>query len=368
MSIQTANGHVHTLGPQTHLFAPKVLKTRPIFEVKQRRKNMKYISTLSLLIFGVITANAQLKTGNWAYSSSAPIILKTNNINIPVNYTENNVITIKGMYNAIPDAYVAIFSISQEAEEESEANRLINEKIQAVKNGLMAITGKSEVHVDIISFVPVYDQVLEKKTFLKSTFTEKPVGFELKKNIIIEYKNTEQLNKIFSLCTSTGIYDYIRSDAVATNMGDIKAELQKKADEMIYAQLDRYAKLRDIDISDYKRTLAEGFAVVYPGEKYENYTAFSCTSYFTKKFNLDNDAKKKVTRHYLPVIDKEFDFVVNPVIAEPAIQVMYQIHLAISPKPKTATVAAVQPKNQNTVDKEFFLITPAGDIRQLNVN
>lgn len=330
---------------------------------------MKYISTLSLILISILTAHAQLKTGNWAYSSSAPIILKTNNINIPVNYTENNVITIKGMYNAVPDAYVAIFSISQEAEEEAEANRLINEKIAAVQAGLKTITGNNQVHVDIISFVPVYDQVLEKKTFLKSTFSEKPVGFELKKNIIIEYKNTEQLNKIFSLCTANGIYDYIRSDAVATNMSEIKAELQKKADEMIYAQLERYAKLRDIDIADYKRTLAEGYAVVYPGEKYENYTAFSCTSYFTKKFNLDNDAKKKVTRHYLPVIDKEFDFVINPVIAEPAIQVMYQIHLAISPKPKTLKAPLAQPQPQAQLpQKEFFLITPTGDIKQLNVN
>ncbi len=328
---------------------------------------MKYISTLSLILISTLNAQAQLKTGNWAYSSSAPILLKANNINIPVNHTENNVITIKGMYNAVPDAYVAIFSISQEAEEESEANRLINEKIQAVKKGLMSITGKDEVHIDIISFVPIYDKVLEKKNFLKSTFTEKPVGFELKKNIIIEYKNTEQLNKIFSLCTSNGIYDYIRSDAVATNMGAIKTQLRESADSMIYLQIKRYAKLRNIDISDYKRTLAEGYAVVYPGEKYESYTAFSCTSYFTKKFNLDNDAKKKITRHYLPVIDKEFDFVVNPVIAEPTIQVMYQIHLAISPKPKTNSATPQQQPSPKT-SKEFFLITPTGDIKQLNIN
>jgi hypothetical protein len=326
---------------------------------------MKYICTLSLIFFSIINVNAQLKTGNWAYSSSAPIVLSSKNMNIPVNYTENNVITIKGMYNAIPDAYVAIFSISQEAEQESEANRLINEKIEAIKTGLETITGSSEVHVDIISFVPVYDQVLEKKTFLKSTFTEKPVGFELKKNIIIEYKNTDQLNKIFSLCTSNAIYDYIRSDAVVTNMTEIKAELQQKADEMIYAQLERYAKLRDIDIKDYKRTLAEGYAVEYPGEKYENYTAFSCTSYFTKKFNLDNDAKKKVTRHYLPVIDKEFDFVVNPVIAEPAIQVMYQIHLAISPKPIVRPIAHT-PTAAASKTKDVFLITTNGTIKQLN--
>jgi hypothetical protein len=147
-------------------------------------------------------------------------------------------------------------------------------------------------------------------------------------------------------------------------MGAIKAELRNDADSMIYKQLERYAKLRDIDLSDYQRTLAEGYAVVYPGEKYENYTAFSCTSYFTKKFNLDNDAKKKVTRHYMPIIDKEFDIVVNPAIAEPAIQVMYQIHLAISPKPKVAEEEPAIVEQKPT--KDIFLITPQGEIKQLN--
>jgi hypothetical protein len=67
------------------------------------------------------------------------------------------------------------------------------------------------------------------------------------------------------------------------------------------------------------------------------------------------------------VIDKEFDFVVNPVIAEPAIQVMYQIHLAISPKPKVHTPTPAPQQTQKN-QKEFFLITPTGDIRQLNLN
>jgi len=86
-------------------------------------------------------------------------------------------------------------------------------------------------------------------------------------------------------------------------------------------------------------------------------------SYFTQKFNLNNDASKKVTRHYLPVIDKEFDFVVNPTITEPAIQVMYQIHLALikKPEPKPIQVKSDKP------EKVFFLISPDGNIKNLNL-
>ncbi|MDA8886755.1 SIMPL domain-containing protein [Bacteroidia bacterium] len=325
---------------------------------------MKKFNILVLLCFISLLTNAQLKTGNWAYSAAAPIVLNSNNIAVPVNYSDNNVITIKGMYNATPDAYVSIFSLSQEAEQESEANRLINEKIAAVRAGLKEIDPTITLDIDIISFVPIYDKVLEKKVFGKNTFTETPVGFELKKNIIIEFKKSSDMNKIFSLCTSTGIYDYILTDAVVGDMGKVKEALRDKADERIYKQLERYAKLRDIDIKQYNRFISEGYAVVYPGEKYEKYTAFSCTSYFTQKFNLNNDANKKVTRHYLPVIDKEFDFVVNPIISEPAIQIMYQINLVLSKKPappREHKPALAKPQ------KEVFIITPNGDLRQINL-
>ena len=299
--------------------------------------------------------------GNWAYSSAAPIVLNSNNIAVPINYNDQNVITIKGMFNATPDAYVAIFSLSQEGEEEEVANKLINDKIERVREGLKAINSKLSLHVDIISFVPIYDQVLEKKVFSKNSFTEKPVGFELKKNIIIEYYNSDELNQIFSLCTANEVYDYIRTDVVVSDMGKIKEKLRNKADSMLFKQLDRYARLKNVDMKMYSRSLSEGFAVVYPGEKYESYTAFSCTSYFTRKFNLNNDAAKKVTRHYLPIIDKEFDFVVNPVIAEPAIQVMYQLNIVLVKKPEP------RPEPQPKPEKEFFFVTPNGDIKQLTL-
>jgi hypothetical protein len=267
------------------------------------------------------------------------------------------------MYNATPDAFVAIFSLSQEAESEAQANQIINQRIATIEAGLKGINSILTLDVDVISFVPIYDQVLEKKVFSKNSFTEKPVGFELKKNIIIEYQNSRELDQIFSLCTANEVYDYIRSDAVVRDMGKVKAQLRKSADSMIFLQLDRYAKLRDIDIKEYNRFLSEGYAVIYPGEKYASYTAFSCTSYFTKKFNLNNDSKKKITRHYLPLIDKEFDFVVNPVISEPVIQVMYQVNLVLSkkPVPRTPKPAPVKPK------KEVFFITPSGDLKQINL-
>ena len=82
---------------------------------------------------------------------------------------------------------------------------------------------------------------------------------------------------------------------------------------------------------------------------------------------MNNDAKKKITKHYLPIIDKEFDFVVNPVIAEPAIQVMYQINIALSKKPTPKPTPKPAPAPAKPT-KEVFIITPPGDLKQININ
>jgi hypothetical protein len=324
---------------------------------------MKLRNVFILLLFASLSSNAQYLMGNSLYSTWTPITLSSDNINVPVNYNHNSVITIKGMYNAEPDAYVAIFSLSQEGEEENEANKLMNARIESIKAGLKAYNPKIELDIDIISFVPLYDQILEKKVFSKDSYVEKPVGFELKKNIIIEFKNSKDLNEIFSICAANQVYDYIRTDAVVSDMGKVKAQLRNSADSMVELQLKRYAKLQNIDLNDYYRTMSEGYTVVYPGEKYQNYTAFSCTSYFTKKFNLNNDANKKVTKHYMPIMNKEFDFVVNPVISIPTIQVLYQINLALVKKPEVRAVVAPQPQPK----KEVFIITPSGELKQINL-
>ncbi|MFC3158755.1 hypothetical protein ACFOEQ_09625 [Chryseobacterium arachidis] len=62
---------------------------------------------------------------------------------------------------------------------------------------------------------------------------------------------------------------------------------------------------------------------------YKSYEAYNSSSLALTKFANVNQAAKSVTSYYQPVLDKEFDFVINPVIHEPVIQVMYEIKLTI---------------------------------------
>ena len=57
---------------------------------------------------------------------------------------------------------------------------------------------------------------------------------------------------------------------------------------------------------------------------------------------------------YKPVIDKEFDFVTNPNILQPVIQVMYEVKLKITlrEKPEVKT-------------KEYLIVSEGGKITKL---
>ena len=321
-------------------------------------------------VFMTVQLNAQVKFGNWMYGNHKPVNIQSSSFNqkAVVNGFNDNLfkfnpgqtIVIKTMYNLKPDAFVAVFSLSQEGEEQAEVDSLMGNRIKQIKKELAGFSSSINLKVDIISFVPLYEQVLEKKIFGKNSYIEKPKGFELKKNIIILFQSSEQMDKIFSICSNNEVYDFVRVDFVCTQLAKAKSALRKTSDSLLQIQLKRYAGLLDIDFKDYNKTLSEGFKVVYPAERYLSYTAFGGTSYFLKKYNM-KEVKKNVTKHYMPIIDNEFDLVFNPVVDEPVIQVLYNINLHFRKKPKERTVA---PK----ADKDFFWMTPNGDIKKLPTN
>src|SRR5690606_11661515 len=110
--------------------------------------------------------------------------------------------------------------------------------------------------------------------------------------------------------------------------------------------------------------LADGYSVKYPTEMYQSYQVYTSSSLnLSKKANV-NHSEKSTTLYYQPIIDKEFDFVINPKIVEPVIQVMYEIKFKlirpVNPAPQTV------PKSE--IKKEYLLVTPNGDIKNLPLN
>jgi len=309
---------------------------------------------LILLVLTFILSNSLFgqASGNINYQNQ--VSYSDNNINVSI--PSNSIIraSVKGLANVKADSYVAIFSVTQVGKTTEEVNRLIDTRInQAIEK--IKLKPNVTTLIDIISFVPVYEYEVNKKIFSKNTYNEIPAGFELKKNIHIQYTDPDLLNEIISELSIVEIYDFVRVDYFSTKLESIKKELRTKSKTLLQEKLNDYQLILGKNLDSLNKNIADGFKVVLPVEAYKSYQSYTNSSLNLKKSANVNNANKTTTSYYQPIIDKEFDFVLNPIILEPVIQVLYEIKMNI----ENTNV------KENTVD--YILVTPNGDLKGLNL-
>lgn len=305
--------------------------------------------------FGQVSGNV-----NYQKQNNLPDI----NINVGLPSSNDMVISIKGLANLKADTYVAVFNLVQVGKTTSEVNELIDKRIEAIQN---KIKGKPNVtmFVDMLTFVPVYEFEVEKKTFSRKTYNEIPIGFEVKKNIHIEYKDPNFLNELISVCSENEIYDLVRVDYFSSGLENAKKELMNKAKLILKEKQKNYEELLGANFADWDKQLADGYIVKYPTEMYKSYQVYSSSSLnLSKKANV-NYSEKSTTLYYQPIMDKEFDFVINPKIVEPVIQVMYEIKFKLI-RPVNLPITKTETKTE--IKKEYLLVTPNGDVKSLPLN
>ncbi len=312
-------------------------------------KNILFI-TLCILMHN---SYAQV-SGNVNYQQI--IKFEENNINVPIPNTTDFAISIKGMANLKADNYVAIFSLSQAGITAVEVDSLFNKRLNLVLSQINKLDSVS-LFVDMVSFVPVYSYSLERKLFSKNTYNEIPDGFELKKNLHINYKDPSQLSKIISICANAEIYNLVRVDYFSSEIEKIKLALLKKSREILEVRLSHYKSILKKDLNDLEKKISDGFRVFYPTEMYKNCVAYDNNSLKLKSSTAVKSADKDEAQYYQPVINKEFDFVLNPLIVEPVIQVLYELKLTMDFKE--------EPKEK--LEKKVILIAPNGDFKALEL-
>ena len=133
--------------------------------------------------------------------------------------------------------------------------------------------------------------------------------------------------------------------------------MTNKAKLLIQEKLKNYQELLGETFTNAEKKITDDFIINVPVEMYKSHEAYNSTSLNLKKANI-NQISKSVTIYYQPVFNKEFDFVINPTVLEPVIQIQYQIKIAITREKKPSS----------KTDKEFILITPNGDLKTLNMN
>jgi len=311
-----------------------------------------------LLLFSTFFATALIgqEAGNINYQNQ--VRFSDNNINIGFQSYTEHFVSVKGMANVPADSHVAIFSVHQVGKTTEEVNTLIDERIN---NALKEFDKEAfEVFVDMISFVPVYEFEKEKKVFSKKTYSEIPAGFELKKNIHIKYTDSNLLNSVITSLSKHEIYDLVRVDYFANDIEAIKKEMRQKAQSIIKEKIDNYETIVSIEVDSLDKQMTEGYKVMLPVEMYKSYQAYNSTSLNLKKSANVNQIDKTTTLYYQPIIDKEFDFVINPTIFKPVIQIMYEVKVRIN------LAKPVQPTH--TVQKEYILVTPNGEMKTIKVD
>jgi uncharacterized protein YggE len=314
---------------------------------------MKKISlSVAILLFAKLCF-AQV-SGNINYQNQTRYSDENINISHPVN--KDITITAKGMANVKADSYVAIFSVSQRGKTTDEVNSLIDKRVNQAIADIKLKSKDVEVYTDMISFVPIYEYEVEKKIFSKKNYNEVPAGFQLKKNLHIKYNNPGLLNDIISILSANEVYDLVKVDYFSNSLETVKKELMNRAKAVLQDKIKNYEQVLSTSLATADKSLSDGYKVVLPVEMYQSYQAYNSSSLNTSKGAVNN-TEKSTTLYYQPVVDKEFDFVINTAVLEPVIQVMYEIVLVVNRENKSGVKAS----------PEYMLITPSGEVKALNL-
>jgi len=284
-----------------------------------------------------------------------------------VNPSSSITIDVHALYNAKATSYTAIFNISQIGPTAEETHNLVNERIDNVRKTLLAEGIKKEdIAIDVISFVPVYEIEVQKKLF-STKYNEVPKGFELQQNIHIQFKKTQQFEKILAACAANEIYNLVKVDYFIENIRKVYKELQKSLLSLIKEEKEYY-KLLGFDLSNYNAVMADDKYCYFPKDFYKSYQAFNSVSFEAlKKKKGVTKAKKQTSYYYQPISTENYDIVLNAAILEPVVQVGMQIKLVYSPKPKEQKQP---PKTKIKTEHKYYVISPDGkiDVKELKTS
>ncbi len=335
---------------------------------------MKAKNTLLMTAFALLsTVTWAQVSGNYNYRTAAnqqlrsTVSLPTSSSLVSLQPVDYQYYSVKGLMNCEADSYLAIFTITQLGTSQTETETLVRQKTNAIKSALQADGVDVETFVDMISFVPIYEVQVTKKLFSEDTYNEIPKGFELKKNLHFRYSDPEVLEKLVTLCAEQEIYDLVRVDYFIEDLEAKKAEMIAKAETILRAEVERYQRFVGDDLSTSNVQFGDGFRMTYPVERYQTYTAYSSNALNVRTENGTVVQQDHTTSEfYMPIVAKGYDFVINPSILEPVIQIEYEIALRYTPMPEEEREPQVI--TETKVEREVILITSEGELREIDLD
>jgi uncharacterized protein YggE len=156
-----------------------------------------------------------------------------------------------------------------------------------------------------------------------SAAREELVGFELKKNVAVHYRDAALLDRLVVAASRSDIFDLVKVDYVVRDTAAVHERLMEEAARIVKLKAARYERLFGAKLVGPPQVYAERPGVHYPTELYDSYTAHESESVeqpFDRERYAVQRARKSRTFFFNPLTADGFDAVVNPLVLEPVVQ------------------------------------------------
>lgn len=240
------------------------------------------------------------------------------------------------LMNVRADEFVATFGISQEGATLDEARKAIEATIRGVIADFKGLgAADKDLFVDFVAQNRIYGYEIQG-----DIAREKLTGFEVKKNVIVHYRDKDKLDAFLEAASKHGVFDLVKVDYIVNDMKAVHARLMQEASKVIEAKAANLSSRLKVRTLGPAQVYAERYAAYYPTDMYDAYTAQEGetveNSYLRQRMAIQG-ARKNRTFYYNPLDGAMFDHVVGPVITEPVVQftlylkVRYGVGQALQP-------------------------------------
>lgn len=224
------------------------------------------------------------------------------------------------LMNVKADEHVAVFGLMQECETVAECNLKMDATVNEFKAAIKRLgIQDQDIYVDFAAQNKIYGYQIEG-----NIARERLVGFELKKNISIHYKEEKMLDTLVITAARSKIFDLIKVDYIVRDTAAAQNRLMEEATRIVKQKVGRYERLLGIKLLQPAQVYAEKPSIYFPTELYDSYTAYESENvtqdYYDRQRYTIQRARKSRTFFFNPLNADNFDLVINPIVIEPVVQ------------------------------------------------
>ena len=263
---------------------------------------------------------------------------------------------VNSLMNVKANRFLAVFNLTQVGKTAVETDKLINIRIDGFINDLKQLSlSDDDIYTDMIYLIPTFEFEVQKKLFSSDTYNEVPKGFEMQKNVHINFTDIGVIDDLVTLAAKNEIYDLVKLDFFVDDTESVYDSLRARSQKFMTRKIQSHEKSQQINLQDAFQTIAEYTDAIYPETQYSDYDAFVSQSLEAAGKNSGvTKIRKPATVAYDQIPYGDFDIVINPVVLEPVVQFIYTLKVRYE-------LEKEKPQTQN----KYLLVTPNGDVKEL---